>query len=368
MFLINPFRYAAPAAYIRAHFSYLLDDHEWTRILRAESMGTFLDRLQETAYGRERTREKGFENDQMQAFGEMDPTNLVEIEKQLYARWARSARAPMVFSDGKIREVLEWQWRLFEIDHLKIILRGVDRGVPVRDIKASLIPLPKDTGLPWDALAESSSISEVASKLEDTPYQGWLDSALERYQRERERFVLEISIDLEYNRALRRAVTSLHGRDRREAERFLGNVIDSRLVIWSYRFREFAGMGPEEILNYTLDHGFRVSAEDVKAIATGAEIEEILPVIWDELSWDEILGQNQREAIIDLEVKFLRYRYHEAREIHRQPSFHLGLLLAYQSLLETEVLDLISVVECLDVGLTQEETRDHLIVDRSVHV
>lgn len=138
-----------------------------------------------------------------------------------------------------------------------------------------MIPLPADTSVEWEALLDLSAIPSVVDQLEDTPYGPMLEPAVEIYHREMDRFVLEIALDLGYNRELLHSIRKVRRKDRVEAERFVGNVIASRMLIWSYRFRFFADMQPEQILNYTLGHGVRVGAEDIKSIATVAHAERL---------------------------------------------------------------------------------------------
>jgi V/A-type H+-transporting ATPase subunit C len=260
---VNYFRYASPVAFTRAHFAYLLSESQWRDLLRSESVDAFPQRLEETAYAEK------LELDQRGG------RRIDEIERAISTHWAEAARAPMVFTGGSVRELLEWQWRLFEVDNLKIVLRGVDQAITPEAIRASLIPLPADTSVEWEALLDLSAIPSVVDQLENTPYGPMLEPAVEIYHGEMDRFVLEIALDLGYNRELLHSIRKVRGKDRVEAERFVGNVIDSRMLIWSDRFRFFADVQPEQILNYILGHGVRVGAEDIKSIATVAHTERL---------------------------------------------------------------------------------------------
>jgi V/A-type H+-transporting ATPase subunit C len=195
-----------------------------------------------------------------------------------------------------------------------------------------------------------------------------LQIALDRYQKEGSRFVLEIALDLGYNRALLKSIKDLKGNDRVDAEHFLGNVIDSRLIIWSYRFRIYAGMEPEQILNYTLENGVQVRFQDIKAIAMGADLEPILRDIFGEDLVAQIQGIPLESAVQELEIIFLRHRLAQAQKERLKPPFSLGLLFAYEAQLESEALDLITILESIQLGLSGDEIRSHLILGQGAYV
>jgi len=356
LLFLNPVRYISPVTYTRAHMTHFLSREEWRQILHAGSTESFLQILQKTAYGQDRD------------LATIDPSNLIDIEREIYAYWAEAAMAPMVFLRGAPRDLLKWQWRLFEVDNLKILLRGLDQSLPVERIKRSLVPLPSQSKIDWMELAEKRSVSDLVYGLMDTPYGPMLRIALDRYQKERSLFGLEIALDLGYNRGLLKSIEDQQRNDRQVAERFLGNVIDSRLIIWSYRFRIYVGMEPEQILNYTLERGIRVRFKDIKAIALGAEIETILRDIYGEAFVDQVQGIPLESAVQELEIIFLRHRLAEARKERLKPPFSLGLLLAYETELESEALDLITILAGIQVGLSGDEIRSHLILGEGAHV
>ena len=142
-----------------------------------------------------------------------------------------------------------------------------------------------------------------------------------------------------------RLIGKLRGRDRQEAQRFAGTLVDSQNVLWAFRYRIYDDLSPEEILNYTLHEGVRVDTSLIRHIAAGASVPQVLQEVWGEdlPDLERLLGLPDKEALWEAERAFDRYFYNEAMETIKGYSLHLGIVLAYVVLQETEVKDLVSL-------------------------
>jgi V/A-type H+-transporting ATPase subunit C len=193
-----------------------------------------------------------------------------------------------------------------------------------------------------------------------------LEPAMERYGREGELFVLEVALDLAYYRRLLRLLDSLAGRDRRDAGRFVGTLIDGHNLLWAFRYRVYFDLSPEEILNYTLQRRLRVDAAMVREIALGASLPEATRAVWNDRLPDlERLEElPPAEALPELELIVRRYLYTLAQRALEGYPFHLGTILAYTVLLESDVQDLIAIAEGKAANWSAEQIRPTLIGSR----
>jgi V/A-type H+-transporting ATPase subunit C len=256
-----------------------------------------------------------------------------------------------------------WRWRHFELDNLKTVLRAVAQEVAPERARATLVPLGTTSALSWDSLVEVESVVSVVERLADTFYGEALKPALDRYRRGGPLLVLEVRLDLAYYRRLLAMIQGLSGRDRKEAERFLGTLIDSQNVLWAFRYRIYYGLSPEEILNYTLHRGIEIDATTIRAIAEGAHVLEVLRQVWDgRLSnLERLEGLSDEDALDEAERLFDRYLFEQAQRVRNKYAMHLGIVLSYEVLLETEVYDLVSIAEGKVANWSADQIRPYLI-------
>jgi V/A-type H+-transporting ATPase subunit C len=347
-------RYAAASARVRGRIGRLLTPAQWELLLEAPDLSTMVQNLSTTAY------QPLLEQVGRAAMAQPDPSR---IERWLWQYLATSYRAPLPFMPGATKDLVAWLWRRFEVDNLKMVLRGVERDIPPGRIRDTLVPLGDASGLPWESLSEASTVPDVVSRLAGRFYGRALEPALDRYRREGLLFVLEIRLDLAYARELLNLVEGLRGRDRREAERFTGTLIDSQNVLWAFRYRLYHDLSPEEILNYTLQRGVRVNTRILREIATGASVMTVLEEVWDGALPDleRLARHRDQQALVEAEAMFDRYFYRQAKKTLKGYPLHLGVILAYLVLQETEIGDLVSLIEGKASGWPADRIGPYLV-------
>lgn len=328
-------RYAGANARVHALFARFIPPALWAELLEAATVADLCHLLLQSWY-----REK-------LAALTAAPPDEIQLERALTRHWVWAARLPFGLLQGTSRDLLEWHWRRHELNNLKTILRAIHRQTPPEQVLPALISLGTPTELPWTTLATVSSIAALVERLRATWYGQVLQPALEEYRRQQSVFVLEVALDLAYYRRLRDLAAQLHGRDRQEADQTIGFWIDAQNLLWAYRYRLYAQLSPEEILNYTLQRNLRVNARVVRAIALGAPLLATVQSIWpDQIAGlDALTGLADRDALPRLELLLWRHLYARAVQMRTTAALQLGTVLAYKVLLESEVRDLVTIIE-----------------------
>ncbi|HHX42750.1 MAG TPA: V-type ATPase subunit [Chloroflexi bacterium] len=350
---LDAVRYSAANARVRGLASQLLSEEIWQALIAAEDLGATLNILHTTVYADVAA--------ELEAGGAV---TLEDLERHLHARAAQNIRRAMAFVSGARRNLLQVWWQHFELENLKALFRGFDQGLPPDAIRHFLIPLDAASQLPWDALLHTQSVAGLVDRLGNTHYGQPLRNALPSYRREQSLFAIEIALDIRYYRDLAAAINALGGADLEDARRILGTRLDILNILWAYRHRVYYRLSAEEIINYTLWHTFRTDTRLIRDIALGAAPEDILERVWGRGTVDlSLLEQATTEAamVTTLELILERFWWGLARSAMGGYPFRLGALLGYVVLQETEIVDLVTLLEAKTMRWDRERVCRHLV-------
>ncbi len=74
------------------------------------------------------------------------------------------------------------------------------------------------------------------------------------------------------------------------AQRTIGTVLDSDNLLWAIRYRVYHHLSEEEIINYTLPIGYEITDHDIRTIARGGRIADVVFDVYPELADAKMLG------------------------------------------------------------------------------
>jgi len=316
-------------------------------LLEAEDLHSLVDILSEIPYGKPLSFPDDISLSRLGLF--FDQTLVWEYEKF------------MALTTGPVYDLLKELWRRFELDNLKTILRRVAGGKTAQ-VEELVVHL-RDSVLPVSQLHEAADLQTAVGLLSDTIYGPPLTSALERYERERTLFPVEVALDLSYWRMVWSAVESLRGGDRDWAERLVGSRLDMINITWAFRYRLYYHLSEEEIINYTLPYGYRSNDSVLRSIARGASVQDVVSMVWGENvpELSSLAVEEMAEVLQALEAALARLMCRLAREAFIGYPFHLGVLLGYLTLKEWEAHDLTALAEAKAARLPLEEIEPYLV-------
>jgi V/A-type H+-transporting ATPase subunit C len=342
--------YSAVHARVRAMYSTMLPPEVWTELCEAVDFTILVGVLKETVYG--------------PYLADVEDKDLTPRRAvyQLNGHLADAFVTVIRLAPSHARHLLSQCYRLFEVDNLKAILRGVMTGAAWDQIRYTLFPLGSFTILPAQAMVEAGSIKEAIERLHGTPYYDTLAHAMERYTAEQSLFPLEVALDLDYWREMWRDVNRLPTADRAQGLRVVGSLVDLNNLMWAIRYRVYHHLSEEEIINYTLPFGYRVQDEDLCAIAGGADITQVLVGIYPDLADVDALLQEPRSGLPRLELRLQRHLVEEYHAASIGYPFHVGILLAYLLLNKLEIQDLTVLIEAKSLQMSADRFQRHLLI------
>ena len=337
---------------VRARRSDMLTAETWNRLYSAQDSAALLSMLGETAYG-----------PYLQI-----TLSLLTPRRAAYQVRKHLADAYQVVIDSvpeSGREFVVHLRRLFEVDNLKAVLRGVAAGATWEQVRFMLSPLGPLSEVPSQKMLELGKVDEAVEALEGTPYYHTLSHAMERYRAEQNLFPLEVALDLEYLRELWTRVNALSGEDHKQVLRIIGTLVDVTNLSWAVRYRVYHDLSEEEIINYTLPFGFRVHKGDIRQIASGGDMAEVFERVFPRLADARTLLREPRVGLRELEIRVQREIMKRCRMAFLGNPFHLGIPVAFLLLKEFEVQDLTVLIEGKAALKSREVLEPHLVLGAS---
>ncbi len=346
--------YAALNARVRVLYSDLLTPEEYARLNEAPDFNGLIGQLSGTRYGPylDRAKDK-------------------DLSPHRAAYLARGYLADVYLSiihsaPEHARPLLAQLYRHFEVNNLKAILRGIAGHTTWDQVRYVLFPVGAFSTLPAQEMMESGSLTGATELLRGTPYYETVAHAMKRYSAEQNVFTLEVAIDLNYWRTLWLDMKQLPFPDRMPAQKILGALIDMNNLMWAIRYRVFHHLSEEELINYTLPFGVRVTDDEIRAIAAGADYLQVASKAFPEIASLNLASEQPDDRLLELE-RYLQFRtISQCRLAFTGDPFNVGIPLAYLLLCEMEIQDLTVLFEAKGQQLPLNTFRRFFVMNRAI--
>ena len=342
--------YAAIHAKVRVMYSTLLNMQEWEALYETTDFNSLVIQLKRTIYGQYLSRVKD---------SDLTPRR---IAFQIRTRLAEANSSIIQTVPYYLKPLLSQFYRSFEVDNLKAVLRGIVTGATWERVHFVLFPYGPNSVVPAQAMVESGNIVAAVELLRGTPYYEVLSFAMKRYSTEQNLFILEVALDLDYWRNLWKYANLLTNEDRTHAMRIIGSLVDINNLMWAIRYRVYHHLSEEEVINYTLSFGYHVKDEDIRAIAAGADIAQVVERVYPGLAGVQEMLQAPNIGLPKLELELQRYVLQQCKAAFLGNPFHIGVPLAYLVLSKMEIQDLIVLIEAKSSGLPSEEFMPYFLM------
>ncbi len=342
--------YAAVNARVRVMYSTLLTPQEMDRLSEAPDFNSLIEQLKHTAYGLylEQVRDR-----------DLSPRRAAF---QLRERLANAYSSIIGIVPDQTRPLLVQLYRFFEVSNLKAVLRGIVKGEPWDVVKYLLFPFGSRTIIPAEEMLTANNVAPAVELLRGTPYYQTLSYAMKRYSAEQSLFPLEVTLDLNYWRDLWKNVKQLSSLDRTQAGRVIGTMLDITNLMWAIRYRTYYHLSEEEVINYTLPFGYHVHDEDIRGIAAGADIAQVVQRVYPSMTQVEGLTDKSGDGLSQLELQLQRRVFDQCQAAFVGDPFHVGIPLAYLLLNDLEIQDLVVLIEAKSSNIPAEKFKQYMIM------
>lgn len=287
------------------------------------------------------------------------PPGLRDVERALDENLVNAFEEVAGLVDGAPRSLVLQMGRIVDADNLKTIFRALAIGKNPEHIRKLLRLAGRHTDIPYDALLKANDVPSAVGVLGRTTYGPALRGASEAYESTGDAFRLEVAIDVTYYHQLWQRVQTLSGEDQARVRRILGTLFDTVNIGLLLRYRLLYNLTPEEIFNYTLPFGWKLSDEEVRKASTASSFAAIVEVLPE--PYRGLLAALPDADLSMAGVALFRNLKHAAVSGLLGNPFQTGEIVAYIVLKELEVRDLKTIVEGKHYGVPVEDTEKLLV-------
>ncbi len=169
---------------------------------------------------------------------------------------------------------------------------------------------------------------------------------------------IETALYTHLTHTLYAVIGNVSGELRRQLISLYGARIDAQNILRIFRLKHFFGAEPEQIRENLLPWGGCISGRTAERMITTADADEVTRLLFSS-SLGKWLPKEQRQLTHDLDHRIPCF---SARHYMYFSTYPAVVLLSYMTLMETELDDLINIIEGIRYGLPPEEIKPMLIL------
>ncbi len=336
----------------------LLSKDDYERMMEQKDIIALLDYLKATCYGRDITQYEG------KVTKELSPLKTIEVatEKNLINIVQKVGR----FTDGDPKILFHLLISKYDLDNVKVVIRGVHAKLGYEEIIENLLPIGTYKEGYFQELAKQKDLGAVVALMKKSvsPFSKALESAYEQFQRTGKLLLLELALDKAYYGALLKEFSGgeetkglIYNMFRREID-----ILNAMTVLRLVREK------PQNIkaLELYVNSGVKISRSAFESISTSNSIDEALKALG-ELGYRDEIESRMALYIKTRDISVFERAFQESLERYIKKAFRydclgIGIILSYLKSKLSEVVNVRIIARSVDFGMPEEIIKGELIV------
>ncbi len=246
----------------------------------------------------------------------------------------------------------------YEIEDLKVLARSIFNGKNPAAIEESLTFIGRYSQVNPEKLIKSETIRDLIYSLEGSEFFEFLIPLIDG--RRENLFRFEMALDMGYFNIIQSRKLKISSKDRKLLKKWEGMVADLYNIQWIYRGKKFYNLSPEELLNYTINFGDKLTFVDRKKMCYTKSMEELFKITENSV-YGFLFKVEEISTDIYMERRINRFIYYQLRVLSSKSPLSIIQTIEYVWLLEFEIRDIISIIESIRYNLPSEEARKFLV-------
>ncbi|HHW03636.1 MAG TPA: V-type ATPase subunit [Thermoanaerobacterales bacterium] len=339
--------YAAVNTKIRAMEGDFLKREDYMNMLQKKSVADVTRYLKDhTSYGK--------------LLGDIRIDNISrrDLEDILKRNMIKNMDRLMHYFRDDYRDFIRSLYIKYEIEDLKSLARAIFNGKKPETMEKPLTFLGKYSRAEAEKLFKSTTIKNLIYSLEGSEFFEVLKPLLDGKRENLFRF--EMALDMGYFSIIQNRRQKISAKDREVLKKWEGMVADLYNIQWIYRGKKFYRLSPEELLNYTMNFGDKLTFTDRKAMCYAKNLDELYRMTMDS-GYGFLFKKEEISRDIYMERRINRYIYYKLKALTRKYPMSIIQTIGYVWSLEFEIRDIISIIESIRYELPPDETRKFLV-------
>jgi V/A-type H+-transporting ATPase subunit C len=244
------------------------------------------------------------------------------------------------YFNGEYRRLIKTLFLRWEIEDLKVIIRGKYLGRSYDQIESKLISRCALNTINYDYLLALKSLDEVVDGLKGSIYHKNLKN-LAKSASDEGLFKIETELDFVYFSAVRRELKHLDKENKEVLCSIIGMEADLLNLGWIYRGKAFYKVPPDELFNYLIYNSHKLSKEMLRKLCYTSNMEEFRSLI-EQTPYASIYEKDDSNLIEKREREFQKKYF---KKILRENKTNIGMVMSYFIYYKIEMKDIISIIE-----------------------
>jgi V/A-type H+/Na+-transporting ATPase subunit C len=269
-------------------------------------------------------------------------------------------------------DLLTWMLVRFQVENLKVLLRGFLEHAPIEVLREHLVSLPRDLALNANELLAAGTLEEFLDRLPMAVLRKTLRVAGGTYRDHRRPFFLEAALDQGYFKELLVRAGRVSEEDQEVVAPIIEQEVNLFLLMLIVRGRFGYGLNPELLLplhirspGIPIGHfNAMLTAPDLRTAAAFG-IGRVIDALPPEHESGETAGALD---VAELEALAWKRFRRLANRAFRKSHMGLGAIIGYVGIRRVEVANLITLSEGIRAGVPPESIRARLIPRRDREV
>ena len=290
-------------------------------------------------------------------YPDAEPADHHSLQRRLLADQVHTLDTVRNHLPQRLRPFMDWVVRRFQVENIKVLLRGWKRREPAARVAAMLAPLPEDMELPVRAFLAATSLADFLLLVPHRGLRAAAEEAARHHIETGETFFVEAALDAAFYRILVERQRELPGPHRHGTEELVRLEVEAANVLCLFRLKLNYQMPFDQVQKFLapgFPHPFRL--ERLYACEGFEEMVRLVPA--------ELLPRERREGlggIAELERAIWERLLTVANRCFYRSSGDLGAVAAFVVIKRVELANLIRVIEGVRYGMEPGAIRDGLI-------
>ncbi len=234
---------------------------------------------------------------------------------------------------GPSRDLLGYWAHRFEINNLKVIIRGKMAGQAQGVIEEQLLDMGHFTSLPIAELLQSDTPAELLRRLEKTPYTEIAHQMRQLLEQGEAMFALDAALDRRYFAGLSQRSRAGSDSAGELLRSIVGSVIDRVNLVWLLRYRFAYQLPPSQTYYLLIPASHRLSPQQLQLLSQQPTFEDAIASLPQPFAGWLAGCSNTTEATLRLEFETWRVATHALNH----SAFNVARALAYMVLRERDL-------------------------------